>query len=1260
MNVVKRLVDPNERDVARLRRRVTQVNALEPKIQALSDEELQAQTGLLRARLAAGEILEDLLPEAFAVIREAARRVLGERHYDVQLIGGMMLHEGKIAEMKTGEGKTLTATLPLYLNALPGRGAHLVTTNDFLVRWQAQWMGQVFEALGMTVGYIQHNMSDAERRAMYARDITYVENSELGFDYLRDNMAVNPSQIRLRDLHYAIVDEADSILIDEARTPLIISGETEQDTQNYRRADEIVRKLLRAHSDEEPLYTWDKKDHQAAITEAGQEYVERELRLEGSLVDPENIEIAQLIDNGLKAHKLYERDDEYVVMDGEVVIVDENTGHLQPGRRYSDGLHQAIEAKEKVYTPRVRQTVASITYQNFFRLYGKLAGMTGTARSEEQEFTKIYGCRVTVVPTNRPVQRKDHPDVVFKTAEAKDRGIINELISCHLREQPVLVGTRSVEVSEHLAGRLAQDWVQAHVLVQILLDRVHSAGKELERESKDRALELLRQPLSKLLEQARHLRRRAGGAPVSRGRKGRRGATEEMPEITLGDLVGQFGVPENLTDEANLDAYLRVLGLLTDSTTPETLQFYRERLARLVAEGLKPGDENHESMLNVLNAKRHDAEGMIIARAGEPGMITIATNMAGRGVDIILGGRNPAKGQNYFPEKYEYVKSRGGLHVIGTERHESRRIDNQLRGRSGRQGDPGSSRFYVSLEDELMQMFGPERFGPLLNSWPEEEPIEARLVSRAIERAQEKVETRNFGYRKHTHEYDNVMNRQRTVIYEQRRRVLAGENCQPVILRMVDETAVRYLDQHCPPARPREDWQLEELYTDLLRVFSTPPEDEQKKRTRRRRGGSGIAVALAERDLLAMAEAGEDLRGHLSTAALAHGALRRNVDAATARELLEDEVQRAVDEVLGVYCPAGQPPATWRLQDVVRALDERYEGTAEDLGREGLLAIPGADLHEEVRRLGREVYVGRERGRLDLEIEKAVRSWAPAERAPEQADWVSLLEYLDYHLHDLVSRLAVDALPELDGETLPETLAAASVDYHEETLRRLAENRKKAEGVPELTVEGCRERLAELLPVSLSEVKPLTWVACVEILNQRMPVAVRALARERLRQLAGPELGAKLREVLREEPGEGENPIGLREFRHLERYWLLSSVDKAWMQHLLNMDELRDGIHLRGHAQRDPLIEYQREASDLFEQLMLIVSQRTTQKAFSATESVEMDAFTMRNLQETHTEMQMPGSGGGGGGTMRSEKKARRNDPCPCGSGKKYKMCCGG
>ncbi|MHB8997786.1 MAG: preprotein translocase subunit SecA [Armatimonadota bacterium] len=1260
LDSLKRVVDPNEREIARMRKRVVQINALEPEIQALTDEQLGAKTAEFRQRLAQGETVDDLLPEAFAVVREAARRVLGERHYDVQLIGGMILHEGKIAEMRTGEGKTLTATLPMYLNALPAKGVHVITTNDFLVRWQAEWMGQVFALLGMSVGYIQHAMPDAERRSMYLRDITYVENSELGFDYLRDNMAVHPSRLCLRnELHYAIVDEADSILIDEARTPLIISGETEEESQNYRRADDITRKLLRASKeDDDPLYTWDKKDNQASLTEAGQNYVEKELHLEGSLVDPENIEIAQLVENSLKAHKLYEKDVKYVVMDGEVVIVDEFTGHLQPGRRYSDGLHQAIEAKERVFTPRVRQTVATITYQNFFRLYSKLAGMTGTAKSEEQEFTKIYGCRVVICPTNKPVIRKDHADTVFKTEEAKFRGMLNEIISCHVREQPVLVGTRSVEVSEHLAGRLRQDWVQAHVLVQVLLGHVHATGKELGRDEKDAFLAALRQPTETLVDQARYLKRRAGNAPIPKQKKRRKGDEEEKIEVTLGDIVAHFGLPEEITDQKHLDYYLQMLNIIDDKTPADTRQRYEERLAKLVTNGMRPGDEDHESQLNVLNAKRHEAEGTIIARAGEAGMVTIATNMAGRGVDIILGGRNPEKGTNIFPERYEYVKARGGLHVIGSERHESRRIDDQLRGRAGRQGDPGSSRFYVSLQDELMQLFGPDRFSFAMNNWPEEEAIEARLISRAIERAQEKVELRNFGYRKNTLEYDDVMNQQRTVIYSQRRRVLNGENVQAVILRMIDDTAARYLEESANKIHQPSEWEYDQLYKDLVRIFSTPPEDEGKQARGKKRGGSGIAVALAERDLLAMADGGEDVAAYLREHAFPFGTLRRNVDHDTAENMLRDEIAKTVDEVLADFCPQDRPVDEWRMGDVVRVLEERYEGIADVLGHEGLLAIPADALHDEIRRMVHDVYIGRERIKIDLEIEKAVRHYAPAERPVDQINYLELLEYLEYYLHDFAPRLAVDALQATDSE-----LATFTADHllslHDQIVARQLEksnNREEEARGLALSQEQLRPAIAELATAHLSIPKPAP-VEFVKALAMQYPVGVLGLAAERLRQLAGPQLNTRLRDAIREEPEEGESPIGLKEFRGMERYWLLSSVDKAWIHHLLNMDELRDGIHLRSHAQRDPLIEYQREASDLFEQLMLIISQRTTQKAFSGTEAAEMDGFLLRGLQTQSSDM--PTAGPTRTGTVQNnEPKIRRNDPCPCGSGKKYKVCC--
>jgi preprotein translocase subunit SecA len=646
----------NERELRRMAPAVEAVNRHEPEIKALSDDALCAKTGEFRERLERGEPIDDLLPEAFAVCREAAVRTIGQRHYDVQLIGGMALHEGKIAEMKTGEGKTLVATLPVYLNALAGRGVHVVTVNDYLARRDAEWMGRIYRFLGLRVGVVVHGLNDRQRKDAYAADVTYGQNNEFGFDYLRDNMKFSLDDYVQRDLHFAIVDECDSILIDEARTPLIISGPAEEATEKYYTIDRVVPRLAR---DED--YTVDEKLRSVVLTEDGIAKVERLLGV-SNLYDPTQIETLHHVNQALKAHVIFKRDVDYVVKDGEVLIVDEFTGRLMPGRRWSDGLHQAVEAKEGVTIERENQTLATITFQNYFRMYTKLAGMTGTADTEAVEFKKIYNLDVLVVPTHMPMIRKDLADVVYKTEREKFDAAIEEIKECHERGQPVLVGTISIEKSEELAGMLKRAGIRHHVL----------------------------------------------------------------------------------------------------------------------------------------NAKQHEREAEIVAQAGRFGALTISTNMAGRGTDIILGGnaeflaaaeagtKDPAE-PTYREalERYraqvagerEQVLAAGGLHIIGTERHEARRIDNQLRGRSGRQGDPGSSRFYLSLEDDLMRRFGADRIQGLMERLGMEEgvPIEHRYITRAIENAQKKVEAHNFDIRKHLLEYDDVMNKQREVIYHRRRQVLAGQ-----------------------------------------------------------------------------------------------------------------------------------------------------------------------------------------------------------------------------------------------------------------------------------------------------------------------------------------------------------------------------------------------------------------------------------------------------------------------------------------------------
>jgi preprotein translocase subunit SecA len=657
---------------------VDRINALEKEIEPLSVDQVRAKSGELRQRAEKGEPLDDLLPEAFALVREAARRSVSMRPFDVQLIGGIVLHEGKIAEMKTGEGKTLVATLPSYLNALPGRGMHVVTVNDYLARFHAEWMGRVYRYLGLEVGCVLHGMTDAERRKAYAADITYGQNNEFGFDYLRDNMKPSLEYFVQRGHYYSIVDEVDSILIDEARTPLIISGPVEDDPEKFKRLDRIIPKL-KAEED----YTLDEKTKAALLTEEGVVHIEKILGID-NLYAPDNMDTLHVVQNALRAHTLYSLDVDYVVKDGQVVIVDEFTGRLMEGRRWSDGLHQAVEAKEGVKVQNETQTYASVTFQNYFRMYEKLAGMTGTADTEAEEFAKIYDLDVVVCPTNMPMVRDDMPDQVYRTKAEKWDAVIADIKDCQQRGQPVLVGTIAIETSELLSKKL-----------------------------KNR------------------------------------------------------GIPHN-----------------------------------------------------VLNAKQHGREAEIIAQAGRKGAVTISTNMAGRGTDIVLGGNaemmlrtrglDPNEPENVeelarieaqCAEGRTDVVGAGGLHVLGTERHESRRIDNQLRGRSGRQGDPGSSRFYLCLEDDLMRIFGSDRIAPLMKrlGMEEGEPIEHKMVSKAIERAQGKVEAKNFDVRKHLLEYDDVMNRQREAIYAWRLDVLSKEDLRDDYGEMAEEIAEQIIEMTVPP-----------------------------------------------------------------------------------------------------------------------------------------------------------------------------------------------------------------------------------------------------------------------------------------------------------------------------------------------------------------------------------------------------------------------------------------------------------------------------
>ncbi len=875
----------NERELKRLFDYVDEINALEPSISSLNNDQLKAKTDEFRKRLEAGETLDDILNEAFAVVREVSRRILNMRHFDVQLIGGIVLHEGRIAEMKTGEGKTLVATLPVYLNAIDGRGVHVVTVNDYLAKRDAQWMGVIYDFLGLSVGVIQHDNSflydhtyvshdkrfnylrPCTRGEAYLADVTYGTNNEFGFDYLMDNMKYDSSDYSQRELNYAIVDEVDSILIDEARTPLIISGPSEESTDKYYKVNKIIPSL-KADAD----FKIDEKLKNVVLTESGSSKVEKLLGV-GNLYDPSNIELVHHVLQALRAHHLFKRDVDYVVKDGEVIIVDEFTGRLMPGRRWSDGLHQAIEAKEGVKIASENQTLATITFQNLFRMYNKLAGMTGTADTEAEEFAKIYNLDVVVMPTNRQMVRKDHPDLIYKTEKAKFNSVINDIEESHKKGQPVLVGTTSIEKSE-----------------------------------------------------------------------------------VLSHLLKKRGIKHS-----------------------------------------------------VLNAKYHEREAEIVAQAGRFEAVTIATNMAGRGTDIILGGNPDGLARELLKDKNEYteedfkaayenakeicekekeqVLTAGGLHIIGTERHEARRIDNQLRGRSGRQGDPGSSRFYLSLEDDLMRIFGSDRINGLMNLLKMDEsiPIENKMVTKAIENAQKRVEAHNFDIRKHLLEYDDVMNKQRKEIYSFRREVLQSESLKDKIF---------------------------------------------------------------------------------------------------------DMIENEVDELLSVYCPDARE---WDLNGLKDAL---Y----------GLSSV-------------------------------------------------------DLNLEDFKS------LDDLDKMS---SFVASKVEE--------AYDNKERE--------------------------------------------------------AGPEF-----------------------MRYIEKMVLLQVIDAQWKDHLLGIDHIKEGIGLRGYAQRDPLVEYKKEAFDLFADMSRRINTEVLMRLFKIQvkheEESEIKASSQQRLVYNR------GDGDSAQQPVHKEKKVGRNDPCPCGSGKKYKKCCG-
>ena len=996
----------NARTLKALRPLVARIGDLEDSMKSKSDEELRALTPEFRRRIGRGEPLDAILPEAFATVREAGRRVLNMRHFDVQLLGGAILHQGKIAEMKTGEGKTLVATLPCYLNALEGKGAHVVTVNDYLARRDAEWMGRIYNFLGMSVGVIVHGISEAERQRSYRCDITYGMNSELGFDYLRDNMKDSIERYVQRDLHFAVVDEVDSILIDEARTPLIISGPAEESADLYERVNTIIPSLRK-----DVDFNVDEKAHSVMLTDSGVDRVEQRLKV-GNLYDPENISWLHHVNQALRAHALYKRDVNYLVEEGKIIIVDEFTGRKMPGRRWSDGLHQAIEAKEGVEIQEENQTLATISYQNFFRLYKKLSGMTGTADTEAEEFHKIYKLDVVVAPTNRPMQRADHHDVVYKSERGKFRAVVTDIEEAHKRGQPVLVGTVSVEKSEVVAS---------------------------------------------------YLRKK--------------------------------GIPHN-----------------------------------------------------VLNAKQHEREAFVVAQAGKKGAVTISTNMAGRGTDIILGGNpeflaraevdpeNAAKPGHEVDEvkfaaafeqhkrvcegEKQEVLAAGGLHIVGTERHESRRVDNQLRGRAGRQGDPGSSRFYLSLEDDLMRIFGVERMTGLMERMGMEEdvPIEHPWINKSIEGAQKKVEGHNFDIRKNLLEYDDVMNQQRKTIYALRRQVLEG--------------------RYAP-----------ELSTEEKKAGKIAP----------------VPTTSGRHDIKTLAK--------------------------TVRPTLGKMVESLTQ-------PPTPPPANNDGSNGADGAGTRAAPVPLDLAafRSGIY-----------RQFGAHLDVG---GMLED------RTGTLDRLAEEVAS--SLVQQ-----RERILDLADDVLSDLVEEFCPPKIHAE--DWNLDAFRSAMKERFGLEP----TFKGMnleREALAETL-----------WQEVEKVIEAR------------------------------------EAEFTLPFFLYLSRFFFLEEIDARWIDHLKAMEALREGIGLRGYGQKDPKQEYKKEGFVVFGGMMGDIRRNVCEKLFHVQVRREEEAAPQIPVTQRRQPRRTIESGGGvqslAGAAQgesqepkpmrRAEPKVGRNDPCPCGSGKKYKKCHG-
>ncbi len=1188
----------NARYVRNLQPKVDSITALEPTFQALTDEALTQKTAEFKGRLANGETLDDILIEAFAACREAGRRFLGMRHYDVQMIGGMVLHSGNIAEMVTGEGKTLVATLPAYLNALSGKGVHVVTVNDYLARRDMEWMGPLYMGLGLTVGAIQNSMDSAERQKAYACDITYGTNNEFGFDYLRDNMRIaarddnrypKSAQQSQGPLHFAIIDEVDNILIDEARTPLIISGPAHDDVTKYAKADRLARQLAK-----DTDFEVKEKEHSVTLTDEGVRAAEKLAGVE-SFYTAGNMEWPHLIDNALKAHHLYKRDVNYVVEEnGEVVIVDEFTGRKMPGRQWSDGLHQAVEAKEGVTVKEETQTLATITLQNFFKLYDRICGMTGTAMTEASEFWKIYKLDVIAIPTNRPMRRANHADVIYRSEREKFIAIADEIE--RINKWDIVDLTDGTE--------------KLGAVVKELPDAIEFQPKE------GRGRETIPRDKIKAVERR--------GRPV---------------------LVGTVSIEKS------------------------------ERMSSLLEKrGIK-----HE----VLNAKHHKREAEIVAQAGRKAAVTIATNMAGRGTDIILGG-NPeamawARLQDKYPTRLDVpnsewestvreieqreqmkaqgrdVKEMGGLHIIGTERHEARRIDLQLRGRCGRQGDPGSSRFYLSLEDDLMRIFAGEWVKNILTSlgMQEGEAIESRMVSRRIEGAQKKVEERNFDIRKNLLEYDEVMDEQRKRVYGYRQRILDGGNCKELILEMLDGQ----IEQH-------------------INVFL----DKQYGLDTFAKWASGLLwVELDPKQFTGLDFQAASMHAHNE-----------------AERIAEGQIFDAIEENL----PEGEDEEECNWEALAKFSNTRWktnyrEKDLKKIGREGISetliaksreAINGVDLNDGAKFLEDDFGVRSACGwvlhkfgiKLDPQEVRSLepRAFVELVRGKAAAAYVEKeIEYPVmaglYHFSSRDSggqkRLDRDGLAawvrsrfpgDLENEEIKskqrDELRALLIEYsrknHTQADEALAELRHRVNDLPEAAINGNREEAATALASLLGWVKETTG-------TEVKPETLAELNREEIKD----QLALYVEDRYRPE------------MRRMERALVLEILDTAWKDHLLAMDHLRAAVGLRGWAQIDPKVEYKREGMRTFEQMWSSIGERVTDLIFRMEQLDEQSVgSTWKESAATHAEAQSTSDiarqqaaaiDGSQSATEKIEpirnlqKKIGRNDPCPCGSGKKYKNC---